>query len=440
MDWESELIDAGIDVNVLNAAESGLPLNYAFEIKKTIATILRKKALVVGLQLPEGLQMFALAIADILSTFTSCNCIVFGDVTYGACCIDDFAARALSCDLLVHYGHSCLVPVDQVSVPTLYVFVDIAFDLQHFIDTLILNFPRPQYSSLAICGTIQFVASIQSCRSRLVHLGYSVTVPQARPLSPGELLGCTSPKLAENTDVLMSVSFFQKNYCFTPHDTTTYFPIRYLGDGRFHLESVLIHNPSLPSYRYDPYSKKFTREDYDHEEMHSLRKHAIETAKSALHWGIILGTLGRQGNPNVLGWLETSLKAQGKQVTTILLSEIFPAKLDLFKDCDVFVQTSCPRLSIDWGYAFTKPLLSPYEAAVAMKRIEWQSTYPMDFYSREPLGEWTPGYWSKDAERLRLKEAKKRTTAAGTAAADTAGFKNALQTLACGKKDCCSVK
>jgi len=31
-----------------------------------------------------------------------------GDVTYGACCVDDFTARALNVDLLVHYGHSCL--------------------------------------------------------------------------------------------------------------------------------------------------------------------------------------------------------------------------------------------------------------------------------------------------------------------------------------------
>lgn len=31
-----------------------------------------------------------------------------GDVTYGACCVDDFTARALGADLMVHYGHSCL--------------------------------------------------------------------------------------------------------------------------------------------------------------------------------------------------------------------------------------------------------------------------------------------------------------------------------------------
>ena len=34
--------------------------------------------------------------------------MINGDVTYGACCVDDFTARALGCDLMVHYGHSCL--------------------------------------------------------------------------------------------------------------------------------------------------------------------------------------------------------------------------------------------------------------------------------------------------------------------------------------------
>jgi 2-(3-amino-3-carboxypropyl)histidine synthase len=64
-----------------------------------------------------------------------------GDVTYGACCIDDFSAAALDADFLVHYGHSCLVPVDVTTLPCLYVFVDIQIDMQHCIETIRLNFP-----------------------------------------------------------------------------------------------------------------------------------------------------------------------------------------------------------------------------------------------------------------------------------------------------------
>lgn len=52
--------------------------------------------------------------------------------------------------------------------------------------------------------------------------------------------------------------------------------------------------------RYDPYSKVFTREYYDHEAMRALRLQAIDKARSAQRWGLILGTLGRQGSPKVL--------------------------------------------------------------------------------------------------------------------------------------------
>jgi len=34
----------------------------------------------------------------------------------------------------------------------------------------------------------------------------------------------------------------------------------YVGDGRFHLEAIMIANPSLAYYRYDPYSKVISAE------------------------------------------------------------------------------------------------------------------------------------------------------------------------------------
>ena len=40
--------------------------------------------------------------------FTKVETLIMSDVTYGACCVDDYSARALGCDFMVHYGHSCL--------------------------------------------------------------------------------------------------------------------------------------------------------------------------------------------------------------------------------------------------------------------------------------------------------------------------------------------
>jgi 2-(3-amino-3-carboxypropyl)histidine synthase len=183
--------------------------------------------------------------------------------------------------------------------------------------------------------------------------------------------------------------------------------ILYLGDGRFHLESAMIANPSLPAYRYDPYSRRLTHETYAHDSLYELRRTAIYTAKKAKTWGIILGSLGRQGNPHTLTLIENELKRQGLKSVNLLLSEIFPGKLAMMSDVDAWVQIACPRLSIDWGYAFARPLLSPYEALVALgvreapwledesservsgERKERRNLYPMDFYAKEGLGRTT---------------------------------------------------
>lgn len=347
----------------LNTALTVLPSNYNFELHKTIWRIKQNKAKRVALQFPEGLLMFACTIADIIERFTSAETVIMGDVTYGACCVDDYTARALGADMMVHYGHSCLVPIDTTTIKMLYVFVDIKVDNQHIIDTLKQNFsPGTQ---IVLVSTIQFVAALQSVQ-QVLSADYKVLVPQSKPLSPGEILGCTSPKLPKETQVIV-----------------------YIGDGRFHLESVMIANPSIQAFQYDPYSKTLSREHYDHDQMKATRRGAIIQASSAKRFGIILGTLGRQGNPNILNYLKETMTRAEAEFIVVLLSEVFPEKLKLFEDVDAWVQIACPRLSIDWGTAFNKPLLTPYEAVVALGVVDWQEVYPMDFYANSSLGPWT---------------------------------------------------
>ncbi|KAJ7095153.1 putative diphthamide synthesis protein-domain-containing protein [Mycena belliarum] len=454
----------------LNAAIAQLPSNYSLELHKTIFHVRKNNATMVALQMPEGLQMFACIIADIIEKFTPALTVIMGDVTYGACCVDDYTAVALGCDMLIHYGHSCLVPMDQTSIKTLYIFVEIAIDSAHLAQSVRLNFPDDRQlfhealldseesdseipagrqigpstghlriegpasldgssvlnnvhnsrepTKLALVSTIQFVAALQRLKEDLsaehevpnsppqpygllaeastsasaeapkssFWCGkYDATIPRSKPLSPGEILGCTAPRLGD-VDALI-----------------------YLGDGRFHLESIMIANPSVPAFRYDPYSKKLTRERYGHREMHAVRDDAVQTARksiaaftreeaipSAPLWGVILGTLGRQGSFKQLQAITNQLEASTTPIPyiPILLSELSPAKLALFNPhISTFVQTSCPRLSIDWGYAFDRPLLSPYETAVAVgKAVGWMSQdkepdnekgggYPMDFYT-----------------------------------------------------------
>ena len=149
--------------------------------------------------------------------------------------------------------------------------------------------------------------------------------------------------------------------------------------------------PLYFSSSYDPYSKEFTREYYDHDLMRANRLRAIERAKGARHIGVILGTLGRQGSPKIMDNLLRRIEETGRTSTTVFLSEIFPDKLAMFdEEVEAWVQVACPRLSIDWGLAFDKPLLSPYEMSVALESIDWRTNaYPMDFYANDSLGSWT---------------------------------------------------
>lgn len=248
-------------------------------------------------------------------------------------------------------SHAIVVPVDQTSIRTLYVFVEITVDRPHLAQTVAYNFPHcleaPAHNGqasisldapnstdtlkpckLAAVGTVQFLSAVQGLAADLTALRESATsrlalpstsasaaeqeqaaavasssqrkievfVPQTKPLSPGEVLGCTAPRLPSDTDAIL-----------------------YVGDGRFHLESIMLANPGIPAYRYDPYEKRLTHEGYEHQEMRRAREEAIEKGKQSIKegsdWGIVLGTLGRQGSLQVLkvrrNWLHGFFTFEG---------------------------------------------------------------------------------------------------------------------------------
>lgn len=106
----------------------------------------------------------------------------------GACCIDDYSAKALGADLLIHYGHSCLIPIDQTTniQQVLYIFVDIKIDIRHCIECVQASIEVDK--KIALVSTIQFVGSLEPIANELRKADYHVKIPQSRPLSPGEVI------------------------------------------------------------------------------------------------------------------------------------------------------------------------------------------------------------------------------------------------------------
>ncbi|CAJ1446552.1 unnamed protein product [Effrenium voratum] len=352
--------DAGLNA----AIAAGLPRTHDFEIHRSIWKLRRAGARHVGLQLPEGLQGWATALADILCNFAPSvqTATIFGDVTFGACCIDDLGASALGVDFLIHYGHSCIVPTDQTTVTTLYIHVEVEVNVDHLVDTVLHNFSPEK--RLAFMSSVQFSSGMMQAVERLrkEEDGARPSAPQVKPLGVGETLGCTSPH-AGDVDAVIFVC-----------------------DGRFHLESAMIQNPHLRGnfFRYDPACLTLTREGFAHAELHKSRKAAIAAAKDAKSVGLVLGTLGRQGSVGVLEEIERLLERLDVTYFTILLSEISPERLALMPNVDAWVQVACPRLSMDWGSSYSKPMLTPYEAHVAFGKLHASGAVSLDWANRIP--------------------------------------------------------
>ena len=85
-----------------------------------------------------------------------------------------------------------------------------------------------------IMGTIASLCSTPEC------LNDPAPAVAAAAVCSGEVLGCTAPVINDQADALIFVA-----------------------DGRFHLEAMMIANPTLPAYRYDPYPRELIAETYD---------------------------------------------------------------------------------------------------------------------------------------------------------------------------------
>ncbi|KAL6121200.1 hypothetical protein NUSPORA_01925 [Nucleospora cyclopteri] len=330
----------------------GLPKNYNFEINKTLRTIKKLGAKKIALQFPDGLLSYAPIIIDTITSYFDTDITILNDVVYGACCVDN----SFKCDLLIHYGHSCLISVAEMKTRVLYVFIDIRIDIEHLIELIKRNFSQQK---VALIGTIQFNGAVNRIGNILKKDNtIDLQIPQAKPLSKGEVLGCTSPLIKAEICV-------------------------YIGDGRFHLEAAMIKNRNVKFYKYCPFNRKLSREKYDNSQMLRDRKEEIVKFWAAENIGIVLSNLGMQGNMKIFNNLCKRLQAKGKKLYKIESDEINADILNTFSYVDAFVQVGCPRLSIDWGKNYNKPLLNPYEMLSEIK-----NDYEMDYYGNEGGNEW----------------------------------------------------
>ncbi|MGB9841908.1 MAG: diphthamide biosynthesis enzyme Dph2 [Candidatus Bathyarchaeales archaeon] len=314
-------------------------------IKQEIAKLGAKRVL---LQLPEGLKSEGPRLAKIIEG-TGALPIISADPCYGACDLATAEAEQLGVDLIIHFGHAKLMKHE--TVPTIYVEARATVTVDDVVEESLPLLSK--YERIGLATTVQHVQALGQAREILVRAGKTVIVGDAGRMSyPGQVSGCdysNVKSIADEVEVFL-----------------------FIGGGRFHALGIAL-STSKPTLIADPYEKSVRFIDEEAQKILKQRWACVEEAKHAKVFGVLVGLkLGQKRFDEALRIKDTA-RRNGKQAFLFAIREILPEALMEFPQVDVYVNTACPRVSLDAPSKFLKPVLTVNEFMVVFGEVSWEN-------------------------------------------------------------------
>ena len=320
---------------------------FDLEEKRLKEEIKKRKPKIVFLQLPEGLKPEAPRLASIVEEAGALP-IVSSDPCYGACDLPVSEAKLLDADLIVHYGHT---PMNlNTEVPIVYVEARAKISIK---ETLTKAVPYLEsWRKIGLVTTVQHVHQLDEAKKLLEAAGKTVFVGNADPAKhPGQVIGCDFGNA-------QSVSEEVEGYLF-------------VGGGRFHAMGVALAT-GKPTVIADPYEEIAYPIQDDARRVIMQRWGNISAAKEAKSFGVLISLKNGQMRLGAALGIKEKLEQNGRKATLLALREVTTSALMQFPSIDAFVNTACPRLSLDDAPPSGKPLLYLNEALVLLGEMTWE--------------------------------------------------------------------
>lgn len=323
---------------------------YNLDQERVIQVIEERNASIVLLQLPDGLRHTAFTLAQMLNEVTGAEIIISGDSCYGACDLALTQAKTIDADLIIHYGHS---PMIETKTPVLYVEAAFDFDVIPLATkafSLICD-----WDAVGLTTTIQHIHLLQEIASALNSKGIRTAIGKGNPTHPGQILGCdysAARAVVENVQGYL-----------------------HIGAGRFH-PLGLAATIGKPIVTANPYTMEIgLLQNKEVTRLAMKRMAAINNARSAEKWSILVSTKPGQKNVVQAKYLKKILIERGRKTTIILLDEINQRVLTNFSETQAFVDTACPRIALDNPPDTLRPILTPTETLIALNYKQWETTW-----------------------------------------------------------------
>ncbi len=309
--------------------------------------IKKRQAKRVLLQLPEGLKPEGSRLASVVEE-AGALAIVSADPCYGACDLALSDAESLGVDLIFHYGHTAMTK--QETIPAVYVEAMAKVGIKEAVEKAIPLLK--DWKRIGLVTTIQHIHKLKEAEELLLRAGKNVMVGDAgRMKYAGQVIGCD---FSNARSVSRDVEAFL-----------------FIGGGRFHAIGVAL-STGKPTIVADPYEK---RAFPIHGEVKTILKQrwaSISKAKEAERLAILVGLKSGQRRLGEAVELKEKLEKIGKRAILLSIREITPEVLMQFPEIDAFVNTACPRISLDDAKNFLKPVITLNEARVVLDEITWE--------------------------------------------------------------------
>ena len=314
-------------------------------IKQKIAKFGAKRVL---LQLPEGLKPEGPRLAKTIEG-TGALPIILADPCYGACDLATAEAERLGIDLIIHFGHAKLMKHEQV--PTVYVEARATITVAEVIEKSLPLLSK--YGKIGLATTVQHVQTLDETREILVRAGKTVVVGDAGRMNySGQVLGCD-----------------YSNVKSVANDVEAFL---FIGSGRFHALGIAL-NTSKPTIIADPYENRAYSIDEEAKKILKQRWVCVEEAKRAQTFGVLISLKpGQKRFDNALR-IRDKIEQNGKAAFLFAIREILPEALREFPTVDAYVNTACPRISLDTPSKFLKPVLTINEFMVVAGESSWET-------------------------------------------------------------------
>ena len=318
----------------------------------------------VVLNAPGGLLRQTMELMRTVEERYGVQCVLVGDSCFGICDTVDDEVEKLGASLALHIGHNA--SVEKVGDYTYLVDAkdDIKFDAVVERSVPMLS----KYKRIGLATFSQHLDELEPVKSQLEKAGFEVFLGRENSLLLGsQTFGCDFSTVFENTEKVDA-------FC-------------YLGQSEFHAVGVALAT-GKPTFLLDPYLEEMRDMKVEAEERQKRAILAVYKALDAQVFGVVTGLKEGQKMVGRSKWITNRLEAHGKEVVQLAMREVTPDRLAPYTRIEAFVQTACPRISVD-GFTFQKPVLSIPQADALVGLLEGREM--KDFLHRPKWIELTVG-------------------------------------------------